>query len=546
MAKDLLLIEGAFARGIVRDVPRHAEPQGGSYDLLDYLVDRPGMIYKRGGAAYQSAALSGETDLIGMAAPEYPGDARVIAFASDGSNTTAYDITTDTPGTGQDCESALILENPPLYVDRLIICDGRGTNPPKKGYLDSGTFVVADLTAGPPAAKYSCLHAGRLVLANSNDHPQRVWFGPALDIEPPRFTITAAAAGAALAGSFTVATPLTSDFLAGAPFTVENSTGNDGTYTAASISEDLLTIIPVEAVPDGTADGDLGLCWDTFNGYLDVDEEITGLASTQGVLLVFSRGQSQRVLGDIPPGYGVPSSEVNMALQPSVHVGCIDARSLVKDESWVYVANEIGVYAMNGAGQQSLTTKDDSAGVSFLWTDMIEGFAPALGSVVASGVYNSWLFVTVSRRANEEAAITGQRNTIAQYLPTGAWVRLSGGVGAFMYATRFAPFYEMYYALNDEAASDANRARRINDIFRPTSDNPSDPDGVDIEPLWETRTLGMQAGIGMKHYDLGHLTYLLDDSGGSDPVLLVTESVGLEAGGAFVAVTESPLPETNT
>ncbi len=471
-------IEAAFARGIVRDVPRHAQPVGGSYDLLDFLCDRPGMLYKRGGAAYQSEALSGQDDIIAVAAPEFPGDPRVVAFASDSFNTTLYDITTDTPGSPQDCNSALIYENPPLYVNRLIICDARallGLSPhaPQKAYLDTGAVVVANLGGSPPVAAFSCLHAGRLILANGSlsgtacdgTYPNRVWFSDPLDAEQP---------------------------------------------------------------------------WDVCNAYIDVDEPITGLASIQGVLLVFSRGSCQRILGDIPPGYGTLASEVNMSLQPAIRVGCIDARSIVRDEDYVYVANESGLYALNGAGADNITTNNDASGINTLWAEMVDGFAPALGSVVASGLYQNHLFVTVTRRAHDD--VPEQRNTICRYLNTGAWSRLSNGAGAVMYATRFAPFYEMYYGLNDESADDANRARRMGDIFTPSSANPTDPDGADIEPLWESRTLGMTAGVGMKHWGLAHLTYKLvsDDT----PTLAITESVGLEAGGSFDAVPESPLAKS--
>ncbi len=152
---DQSLTELDWSKGIVRDTPRHSIPPGGSYDLLDFLVDNSGMIYKRGGTSYQSDALTDQNDIIGIAAPEYPGDPRVVAFASDGSNTTVFDITTDSPATGVDANSALLLENPPLYVDRLIVCDGLGVANVQKVYLNSTTVDVADLGGSPPVAKYS-------------------------------------------------------------------------------------------------------------------------------------------------------------------------------------------------------------------------------------------------------------------------------------------------------------------------------------------------------------------------------------------------------
>lgn len=464
---DRTLIEAGWPLGFVRDTPRHAIPPGASYDLLDYLLDKPGVLYKRGGTRYQSAALSGQVDIIGIAAPEFPGDPRVVAFASDGADTTAFDITTDTPGSPLDANNALLLENPPLYIDRLIVCDGSDTigvgpaYPPQKVYLSTATLAIADLGGSPPTAAFSCIHLGRLVLANSVDNPNRVWFSDPLDAEN---------------------------------------------------------------------------AWDTTDGYIDVDEPITGLASIQGVLIVFSRGGNQRILGDVPPGYGTLSSEVTMSLQPASRCGCIDARSLVKDSTWVYVCNEQGVFRVNGAGDQSMTTKDDGSGIAAFWSDTIFQLAPMLGAVVASGIYLDHLFVAVLRPADEEAELPERRTVIACFLPSGSWTRLSGGVGGTMYATRFAPFYEMYFGLSEPSADDANRARLVSSIFTP---GPTDPDATDIEPLWESRTLGIEAGAGMKHYDFGHLTYRLDTDDAA--TLAVSRSVGLEADGAFDAVPESPL-----
>ena len=109
---DRLALVSSYSFGIVRDVPRHIIPVGGSYDLVDYLVEQSGKLYKRGGTAYQSAALAGQDDLIGIAAPEYPGDPRLVAFGSDSVNTTLFDITTDTPAAGVDCHSRVAAGEP--------------------------------------------------------------------------------------------------------------------------------------------------------------------------------------------------------------------------------------------------------------------------------------------------------------------------------------------------------------------------------------------------------------------------------------------------
>ena len=119
-----------FSRGIVRDTTRDAIPQNGVYDCVDFLLDRPGVVYKRGGSAFQSSAVSGDL-LVGIAAPEYPGDPRVLAISSTGAARNLYDITTGTASAGISLGSTQTYENPPLFKDKLILTDGLGALPPK-------------------------------------------------------------------------------------------------------------------------------------------------------------------------------------------------------------------------------------------------------------------------------------------------------------------------------------------------------------------------------------------------------------------------------
>src|SRR4029077_5728787 len=91
-----------FTRGIVRDTTRDAIPENGVYDSVDFLLERPGVAYKRGGTVFQSTAVSGGgvVGLWRVAAPESPGDPRVVAIGSSGANRTLFDVTSGTPATG--------------------------------------------------------------------------------------------------------------------------------------------------------------------------------------------------------------------------------------------------------------------------------------------------------------------------------------------------------------------------------------------------------------------------------------------------------------
>jgi len=47
-----LLVEADWSRGVIKDLPRTAMPQGVVYDSVDYLLHRQGVAEKRGGTSY--------------------------------------------------------------------------------------------------------------------------------------------------------------------------------------------------------------------------------------------------------------------------------------------------------------------------------------------------------------------------------------------------------------------------------------------------------------------------------------------------------------
>src|SRR5215813_1625047 len=135
-------------------------------------------------------------------------------------------------------------ENSPTFFgaqEKLIVTDSEGVNAPKVvRYNATGDVIVIEnfitepgMGASPPAACYSTVHNGSVVLARSartydNDHLNRVWFG------------------------------LTAFDIIGGLTTWQ--TGDDGFW-------------------------------------VDVSHEVTGLATVGGVLLIFSPNNVERVLG---------------------------------------------------------------------------------------------------------------------------------------------------------------------------------------------------------------------------------------------------------
>ncbi len=168
-----------------------------------------------------------------------------------------------------------------LEVDQSLLAEGSTSN--------NGTYVVASVTFADPNTEIvvdetvtdstvdgtlTPLFAGSVVadvefedaggtkylLAFTTkreyryDGTNEAW----IDISP-RWTINTATAGGAGAGELTITGNITSELKAGDTIYVEGSTGNDATYTCASVTWDdpLTDIVPDQAVADGTDDGEI-------------------------------------------------------------------------------------------------------------------------------------------------------------------------------------------------------------------------------------------------------------------------------------------------
>lgn len=188
MTPDTTLIEQTFSRGTVRDVSRHLIPAGGVYDSTDFLCERPGMLYKRGGWERLSAALGASTSVAAVATIHVP--TRVVAVGSDG---ILYDVTSEnSPQADAVGLCPAPGENPPLYAGTfLVFCFPDASAGPKKVYTTGGggTVTLDDLGGTPPPAAHSTVYAGRIVLARgpTGGSPplnlNRLWFSPLPDVE---------------------------------------------------------------------------------------------------------------------------------------------------------------------------------------------------------------------------------------------------------------------------------------------------------------------------------------------------------------------------
>lgn len=452
--------EAEFSRGFVRDMPRSSIPAGGVYDSLDFLIDRPGVAYKRGGFTYQGDQLGGlNSGVVFVAAPEFPTGTKVCALV----NNVLYDITSSTVGGTVNAGGfggLTTRDNPHLWVDRLIVPDALGLSGPRKVEAPGGVLTSTPMGGSPPAGRYVTVHLSRVILASSAAVPHRLWFSP-------------------------VPTP---------------ETGS----------------------------------WNVSNSYIDTNHQITAITPCQGVLLVFSDGHTERVVGDIIPG------EVgeNMSVQPVGEVGCADARSIAPWRGNVIFAGQGGVWVTNGVGFDSLTEKDDGSGISTYWRQLFDAWASSTGTpgdlFIAGGVYaRDFYIVTLGH-------VQGVYfDTLVCYLPRKSWMRFDNVVGR-SYATQVTGKNELY--VGTSTGNPGDRVLRTSSMFNPSSSNMNDADGRPVEPELHLRMIG--EGIGLKAHGHGHLTYDMRHPSAS-PTLQVEAATGIEATGGFTPVAEgTPMQKT--
>lgn len=265
--------------------------------------------------------------------------------------------------------------------------------------------------------------------------------------------------------------------------------------------------------------------WDTSNAYVDFNHSLSAVASIQGVMLGFSAGATERLIGNTPPG----TTGANMSLQPVGQVGCADARSVAPWGSLLVFASQEGVYVTNGAGFDSLTEKSDGTGILSYWRTQYATVQANSGFIAGGIVNRNYYFLTLGYGSTIV-------DTLVCYLPRKAWTRTSN-IGCLMYAPNLSGTDELYGATM--SGHPGNRLVKFSGLLTPAAGNKNDADGTAVAPSVEYRMIGQ--GVGLKVYGDGHLTYDMRDAAADAPTLAVSVATGIQAEGGYNAVPESPL-----
>lgn len=405
---DSVQVEASFANGIVRDTPRHLIAEGGIYDSVNFMLEQPGRVYKRGGWLYHSAALPSPPSMVGTI--HIP--TRVVAIASSGGVDHLYDVTSEISPIA--VESGTVgfspRENPTYHVGKLIVCDGNVANRPKKVFTSGPTGVVTlgDLGGNPPYAAHSAVNAGRIVLARGSTsagfdysnapNKNRIWFSELPNVEDPWDV---------------------------------NTKYFDTTYeiTGLAVIQGVLLVFSphfcerlIGGIPPGVSAG--------------------------------------------PTEAGVPENvSGNMELQAVGGVGCQDARSIVTLDNQILFGSEEGFFTTNGVGFTNLMENETRSGILSYWRSLFAEHE--VRGVVAGMLNRDYLFVSAHSTDGSDADFicylptrTWMRtaNTRANMFATGATeqetTEMYAAMGATPYVAKFSPMLRPSWA--NRADGDVN------------------------------------------------------------------------------------------
>lgn len=454
--RNLIGLEADWSQGNVSDAPRSSLPPGTLVASRDFMLHRPGIAEKRGGTSYAGPALPAGSGAT-------PGYATALVYA----------------------------DFPDQTAELLALSDD--------GYL----FKV---TAGSTTLKGSVGSA----YAPAKEKPQ-LWVGGTAG-----FVIFMAATGAnppliydgSSVGSF-ASSPPNARYL-----TIFKSRIVLGHGAATNHKHtNRLWFSPSPDPNDASAP------WDTDNAWVDVDHEVTALASLRNQILIWSKGHMERLTGTTPP----PGTDFDHAIV--ANVGCTDARSVTIWQDAAIFANDKGVYITNGTEPVSLTA---AGGYEKQWQSLLASYDRSSWTIATGILRANFLIVTIM---NGSTLV----DTLVCNLPRKAWWPISN-IKSVMYAPSYGIASELYYS--DRSVP---RLVAMSGIFNPTASNKTDADGTAVTPSLETRLLGQATSL--KHFGRGQLSMDMRDAASDNPTMAVSVAPGVEAT-TYTAVAESPVTET--
>lgn len=256
--------------------------------------------------------------------------------------------------------------------------------------------------------------------------------------------------------------------------------------------------------------------------WLDATHPVFGLGALRNMIVVFSEGFTERIVGDVIPGI----SGSDMRVEPLHAVGCADPGAIAVTDDYIVYANADGVYVTDGVALSDLTVE---GGIKALWQSLLAGYGSTW--TIAGTMHRGRYIVSVLDGATFKCAFMCE-------VKRRVWTRLSNVKALMMVNTPVgipgaAP--SVYFA--DRASLYVGD---LGTMFTPSATYKNDGDGTAVTPTVETSFFfGRQ---GRKRWRKLHVGHYMTDAATDNPALTVSIAEDL-ATGSYTALTDT-LAET--
>lgn len=252
--------------------------------------------------------------------------------------------------------------------------------------------------------------------------------------------------------------------------------------------------------------------------WLDITNPIYGMAAMRNMIICFSQGATERIVGDIIPGI----SGSDFRVEPMHPTGCADPASIATDADFVVYANADGVFMTDGVALADLTQE---GGIKILWQSLLAGYASAWS--ISAAIHRGRYIVSVM---NDSVFVCAFMCEVKRRV----WTRLSN-VKSFMLVSSpvgipNAP-PSVYFA--DRVSLFAGN---LATMFTPSATYRYDGDGSAVVPTLETGYFyGKQ---GRKRIRRVYVSWYMLDGATDNPSLTVSYAEDL-ATGAYTALSDT-------
>jgi len=262
------------------------------------------------------------------------------------------------------------------------------------------------------------------------------------------YTIATATLGGAGAGEFTISstTDISSLFPANQRFYVTNSTGNDGAYTvsSATYAANILTIVPNEAVADGTDDGQIMVDGGTVTLTASDDTFTTGDSGHIYSLWKLTHKREKTVSRGNAEGTGQIGEIIDVKGEWSFTThgnwdAVVEIQRMEDGVNWETFRTYTSVMDSSGKGSRNIQKTDieDADGVQYrIYVSSYENGKVEADLTVDNSTQDS-IFkitsVTSATVATATAIVAANEHTATKRWAEGAWSYVRGWPSAFAF-----------------------------------------------------------------------------------------------------------------